>query len=161
MNSITQNFKNVLKNKIKKLISEKISANINDLINNMFSLTSENKYLTLISSLESSVKEVIKNCIITTFEELDNSFKNSDERKSRYYINKSNVPRTLITILGDITFNRTYYINKISKKRFFYIDKMFELPKYDHYDTIVKAVAISESTNTSRCSVLQEPHLHI
>ena len=46
--------------------------------------------------------------------------------ESTYIINKSNVSRTIITIVGEITFYRTYYISKHSNKKFFYIDKIFD-----------------------------------
>lgn len=65
---------------------------------------------------------------ISTFEELDNDFKESTYRKTRYFVNKSNVSRTLITIVGEITFKRTYYVSKHSNRKFFYIDKVFDLP---------------------------------
>ena len=70
----------------------------------------------MFSTIQASVRTLIKKVIITTFEELDNNFKNSAERKSRYYINKSNVSRTLITIVGEVSFKRTYYKNKLSTK---------------------------------------------
>ena len=101
-------------------------------------------------TLFNPVKELIKNIAITTFEELDDNFKNSNNRTSRYIINKSNVSRTIITIVGEITFSRTYYINKFSGDKFFYVDSCFDLPKYDHYDPLIKAIAINNAVNTSQ-----------
>lgn len=150
MNSITQNFKNVLKNKIKILISPILYNSVDTIIDNIFDTTSETKYLKLITTLQQSVRELIKNLIISTFEEIDNSYKISAERKSRYFINKSNVPRTLVTIIGTITFSRTYYQNKLSNNKFFYVDKCFDLPKYDHYDPIVKGIAIDKAIHISQ-----------
>ena len=69
---------------------------------------------------------MVKFRVIYTFEEIDNNFKESAYRKTRYFVNKSNVSRTLITIVGEITFKRTYYASKYSNKKFFYIDKIFE-----------------------------------
>ena len=69
---------------------------------------------------------------------------------AKYYINKSNVSRTLITLVGEITFSRTYYKNKYSNDKFFFIDKTFDLPKYDHYDPIVKSIAVTNAVNTSQ-----------
>ena len=67
---------------------------------------------------------MVKSLVISTFEELDNDFRESAYRKTRYFVNKSNVSRTLITIVGEITFKRTYYVSKHSNKKFFYIDKI-------------------------------------
>ena len=68
---------------------------------------------------------MIKTVIIETFEEIDNQFKNSSERKLKYNINKSSVPRTLVTIVGEITFTRTYYISKLDGSYHFLIDELF------------------------------------
>lgn len=150
MYSISQNLKNVLKNRIKILINPILYKTIDFMIDNLLvDNTTNNKYFSLMSNIQSSVREIVRNVVISTFEEIDNNFKNSVERKSRYYINKSNVDRTLITIVGEIHFTRTYYQNKFSKDRFFYVDKMFELPKYDHYDPIIKGIAINNASNTS------------
>lgn len=54
--------------------------------------------------IQESTRECIKSIIISTFRELDNDFKDSYLRKSRYYINKSNFSRTIMTIIGEITF---------------------------------------------------------
>ena len=150
MNIISQNFKNVLKNKIKILISPILYKTVDFTIDNLFSNSDNEKYLSFITNIQQSVRELIKSIIIATFEELDNQFKNSPYRKSRYYINKSNVSRTLITIVGTITFSRTYYVSRFSGKHFFFIDSSFGLPKNDHYDPIVKAIAINNAVSSSQ-----------
>ena len=150
-NIISQNFKNVLKNKIKNSTSSILSEQVDFLLNNLFiSEQDYNKYFSFISSIQENTREIIKNIIITTFEELDYNFKIAPNRVSRYYINKSNVSRTLVTIVGEISFKRTCYINRLSKEYFFFIDKVFDLPKYDHYDPVVKGIAISNATNYSQ-----------
>ena len=150
MNIISQNFKNVLKNKIKILITPTLYRFVDILIDN-FSLDTNDSsnYINIFSTIQESTRNCIKSIIVSTFNQIDNDFKNSYTRKSRYYINKSNVPRTLITIVGQITFSRTYYVSKFSKKKFFYLDNVFDLPKNDHYDPIVKAIAINNAIHTS------------
>lgn len=150
-NIISQNFKNILKNKIKNSISSIISEQVYFLVDNLFVLEQDyNKYFSFISSIQETTREIIRNIIISTFEELDYNFKIDPNRVSRYYINKSNVSRTLITIVGEISFKRTLYINRLSKELFFFVDKAFDLPKYDHYDPIVKGIAVSNATNYSQ-----------
>lgn len=148
--SISQNLKNVMKNRIKILISPILYNTVDLLVENLSLPNSENVYFSLVLKIQSSVRELIRKIIVTTLEEFDNNFKDSAERKSRYYINKSNVSRTLITIVGEISFSRTYYKNKFSNEKFFYIDKAFDLPKYDHFDPIVKGIAIKNATETSQ-----------
>lgn len=157
MNIISQNFKNVLKNRIKTLITPNLYKFI-DLLIESFSFDTNHplNYFDLFSIIQEATRECIKSIIISTFEQIDNDFKNSYHRKSRYYINKSNVPRTLITIVGEITFYRTYYVSKHSKRKFFYLDTVFDLPKGDHYDPIVKAIAINNSINTSQAQAARD-----
>ena len=131
---ISQKLINILKNKIFNVISLNLFNNVEFLLNNLLNNTTSNQYFNVIFKAQQAARDIVKSIVISTFEELDNEFKESTYRKSRYYINKSNVPRSLITIVGEITFYRTYYISKHSNKKFFYIDKLFDLPKYDHYD---------------------------
>ena len=150
MYSIPQNLKIVLKNRIKILISPILYNMVDFLVDNLFNESVENKYFSLISAIQYSTRELIKKIIISTFEEIDENYKHSAERLTRYYINKSNVKRTLITIIGEITFTRTYYKSKHSNMKFFYLDNAFDLPKYDHYAPIIKWIAINNSINTSQ-----------
>ena len=153
---ISQKLINVLKNKIFNAISLNLFNNVESLLNNLLCNDNSNKYFDLIYKSQQAARDIVKSIVISTFEELDNEFKNSSYRKSRYYINKSNVPRTLITIVGEITFYRTYYISKSSNKKFFYIDKIFDLPKNDHYDPIVKAISISKAVSTSQAQSVRD-----
>ena len=55
-------------------------------------------------------------------------FKNSEKRKERFYINKSNVKRTIVTIFGEITFHRTLYQD--TNEYYNYIDDVLGLEAY-------------------------------
>lgn len=151
MNIISQNLKNEIKKHIKVLITPIFYNLIDEIVDNIDKNDFDfSKYFSMFSSIQSTMREVIRLTIVSIFEEIDKEFKNSSLRKSRYFISKSNVPRTLNTIAGSITFYRTYYKSKLSKKSFFYVDKIFDLPKYDHYDPIIKAVAIQNTVETSQ-----------
>ena len=158
MFSISQKLKNVLKNRIKILINPILYQTIDFMIDNLLVDNNCNsKYFSLISNVQSSVRELVRNVVITTFKEIDNDFKESAYRKSRYFVNKSDIDRTLITIVGEIHFTRTYYQNKLCKNSYlFYIDKMFDLPKYDHYDPIIKGIAIKNAFDTSQSQAARD-----
>ena len=153
---ISQKLLNVLKNKIIPIISLKLFNDVEFLLNNLFVNDGSNHYFSLIYKIQTSAREMVKSIVSSTFEELDNNFKESTYRKTRYFVNKSNVSRRLITIVGEITFKRTYYVSKHSNKKFFYIDKIFDLPKNDHYDPIVKAIAISKAVSTSQAQSVRD-----
>jgi len=157
MNIISQDFKNVLKIRLKNLINPILYNFIDTIVDDFaFGNIDFSKYLSMFSSIQSSTREIMKSIIVSTFEEIDNDFKNSSIRKKRYIISKSNVPRTLNTIIGTITFKRTYYYSKFSNKGLFYLDNIFDLPKYDHYDPIVKAISINNSINTSQAQASRD-----
>lgn len=82
--------------------------------------------------------------------------RNSLERKNRYYINKSNVPRSITTIFGTVYFKRTLFKSKLSNKYVFLLDKCFDLPKYDHYDSIIKSIAVNNTFNTSQSQAARD-----
>ena len=94
------------------------------LINNLFNIN-DNIYLDFINKIQEFSFDIIKQVIIEVFKELDDNFKNSQCRIKQYNINKSNVKRTIITIVGEITFYRTYFEHKDKSNKFFYIDEIF------------------------------------
>ena len=148
MNILSQNFRNVLKNRLESKINCLTSIFIDSLINSFVS--TDNEYLTLISEANRVSNNIAKKVIVEVIEEFDAYFRDSKERKRTYYVNKKNVPRTITTILGDLTFTRTLYETKDRNEYYFYIDEMMGLPKYDHYDPIVKGLAIRETFYTNQ-----------
>lgn len=112
--------------------------------------STNNNYLTLVSDANSVSNNIAKEVIIEVIEEFDTYYRDSKDRKSVYNINKRSIPRTIITILGELTFSRTLYETKDRSEYHFYIDEILGLPKYDHYDPIVKGLAIRETFYTNQ-----------
>ena len=157
MNIISQNFKELLKNKIKIIISTNLYKYIDFFVDNLFLADNNNfNYFNFINLLDSSIKSYILSIISSTFEEIDMQLRNSLERKNRYYINKSNVPRSITTIFGTVYFKRTLFKSKLSNKYVFLLDKCFDLPKYDHYDSIIKSIAVNNTFNTSQSQAARD-----
>lgn len=115
MNILPQIYKNVLKERIKNKIVEFSDEFIDLLTDNLFNVSKDLRYVEMISGLQNKASKLLTAVIIETFEEIDKQFKVNPERIKRYTINKSNVPRTLITIFGEITYKRTYYISRLDK----------------------------------------------
>lgn len=149
MNIITQNYKNMLKNIIKNSISNFTNNLIDEIVDNLFNVK-DNKYINLIANLEKGIKELICKSLVNIIENLDNEYKNSLYRKKSYDISKSNVSRNIVTIFGEITFKRTYYKNKLMGTYIFAIDEFLGLPKYDHYDPVVKALTVDKTFQTNQ-----------
>lgn len=150
MNILSQNIKHVLKIKLKDAIDSFSNELIDTIYSALFHDTINDKYLSLISSIQDSLREFIIKVIVETLEQYDNAFKNSYKRISMYHINKSNVPRTITTIFGEITFYRTYYESKFDNSLHFLLDEELGLKKYDKYDHIVKSIAIDNAFDTNQ-----------
>lgn len=148
MNILSQNFRNVLKNRLENKINSLVNDFVDDFIN---SFSGKNqKYLSLISDANRVSLDIAKSVIVEVIEEFDELFRDSNDRKRTYYVSKKNVPRTITTIVGDLTFSRTLYVSKDRSEYCFYIDEMLGLPKYDHYDPIIKGLAIRETFYTNQ-----------
>lgn len=141
---------NLLKNRLKEKICCISDDLIDYLINNLFNTQKNNVYIEFINKIQEFTIDIIKETIVEVFKELDNNFRNFLERIKYYNINKSNISRTIITIVGEITFQRTYFESKDKSKKFFYIDEIFHLPKYDLYAPIIKALAIDVTFDTNQ-----------
>ena len=102
-----------LKSKLSKLLDEFIIDN------------SKNRYVNIFLKFQNLINEISVMFISKFFETLDKVFRNSSKRKEKYYISKSNVKRTIVTIFGTITFYRTLYINKLTGEYYFYVDDGF------------------------------------
>ena len=96
---ISQKLINVLKNKIFKVISLNLFNNIEFLLNNLLCNDDSNKYFDLIFKAQQTASDIVKSIVISTFEELDNEFKESAYRKSRYYINNPMFLKLLLLLL--------------------------------------------------------------
>ena len=108
MTIILQNYKNLILNIFKSTFIN----NIDSIINNFESINNVNNYINLISSYDDFMYNTLRNSLIKLLEELDHSYRNSKERKTKYYV-KSKHNRTILTIFGEITYSRTFYSSMI------------------------------------------------
>lgn len=79
---ISQKLINVLKNKIFNVISLNLFDNVESLLNNLLCNDVSNKYFDLIYKSQQAARDIVKSIVVSTFEELDNEFKESAYRKS-------------------------------------------------------------------------------
>lgn len=64
-------------------------------------------YVSILFNLDNSLCVIAKECLVNLFESLDYYYLVSKERKSKYEV-KSHHSRTILTIFGEITHNRTF-----------------------------------------------------
>lgn len=138
--------KKILKFKLEKIITDITD----DFIENLFVVNPDNKYQNIMLNLDKNIKETALKIIKETIEIMDNLFCNCNERKQ--YFNVCNkYQRSIFTIFGWLDFERIYYYDKYDKtKHFYFIDNLFKFPSYEHYDILVKGIAIDNAINTNQ-----------
>lgn len=142
MNIIPNNYEKILK----EMIFNQFSSNLKK---ELYKTDNTNKvfnYINLLSNLDNSLCNIAKESLITIFESIDKSFRNSSERKHKYHI-KAHLPRTILTIFGEITFTRTFYTDKHNKGSYCYLDRFLGLKKHDYFDPYIKATIVEYSAN--------------
>ena len=142
MTIILQNYKNLILNIFKSTFIN----NIDSIINNFNEINDVNNYISLVSSFDNFMCNLLCNSLIKLLEEIDRNFSNSFERKAKYHI-KSRHTRTILTIFGEITYSRTFYSSKLDGKSFCYVDRLLGLKKYDYFDPYIKAEVLDYVSN--------------
>ena len=106
MYGISQKLKNVLKNRIKILISPILYETIDFMIDNLLvDNNSSSKYFSLISNVQSSVRQLVRNVVITTFEQVLASQAEQVDTKANNLDNLSSFGKLLSKDFGNITEN--------------------------------------------------------
>ena len=144
MEIITQNYEKILENLIINNFSEIIKESKSK-------LTTDNQvfnYISILDTLDNKICEIALKSLKTIIESIDRGYKNSHERKHKYYI-KARCKRTIMTIFGEITYNKTIYSNKYNEGSYCFIDEYLGLKKYDYFDPYIKATIIEYAANNS------------
>ena len=77
---------------------------------------------------ENEIRQSIKEFL----EEMDLRFRNSPDRKKRYYVAYTG-PRTIITMYDEITYTRTLYKDRLDGSYYCYVDEKLGISKYIRY----------------------------
>ena len=145
MNILPQILKISSKNYLVNYFIDKFKKKIDQLLEHFIYGNATHPYLSFFLELQQMINQLVIVFIEEYFQMIDNDFRDSEERKKNYVINKSNVPRTLITIFGTITFYRTLYQHKITGEYYFYIDDVCGINAYKNYDPLVRAILVQDS----------------
>ncbi len=88
------------------------------------------------------------NSMLKQISDIEDRFHNAPNRTKRYY-SKGKKKRTILTLLGEVTFERTYYQDRTSGKCFFYVDLCLKLDKYKTVDQYLESMIVDECSTTS------------
>ena len=85
---------------------------------------------------EKEIRQSIKEFL----EDMDNKFRNSPDRKKRYYVAYTG-KRTIICMYGEITYTRTLYKDRLDGSYYCYVDEKLGIDKYIRYTNDVACYA--------------------
>jgi len=125
--------------------------------NNIIKNTTLYVFRTYISSITSLltnsfsslfINSLFKNLILQIYKDsifkIDKYFYESDYRK-KYFYSSSKRQRVIITLFGELSFDRYYYVSKNGIDSFYFIDNLFNFEKYKNYDLIIRSILINQS----------------
>lgn len=160
MNIITQEIEIKAKNLIENLFFSEIKNLYRDFMEQLFYTYGKYKYTTLILSFSQKIKFLIIDILKKAIKIIDKLFAESEYRQKNFYINKQNVPRTIVDYYGTLSFTRTYYTDKNGENGFFFIDKLFGFEQYKTYSEIIRGLLIKESVNTNVNKACNNPLIY-
>ncbi len=130
-----------VKNETSKIIKNVTLSVFND---NIYKFTSLLTSVLSSLSLNSLLKKLVLEIYIKSIFQIDKYFYESDYRK-KYFYSSSKRERVIVTIFGELKFERYYYIDKKTNKGFYFIDEIFNFEKYKNYDPVLRSILINQS----------------
>lgn len=135
------------------IVTYKQTEFVNKFMNNLITLDSMLKnmhmdntkglsnYMSMIEGVDIATNDLAVNIIKTFIEKTDQDFRDNPKRLETYHV-KSKHQRTIMTIFGPLTFERTFYVNKRTKESYVYVDDFFGFERYERFDLHVKSLVI-------------------
>ena len=149
MNILPQILKISSKNLLVNHLVDVFKKKIDHLLDHFIYENATHPYPSFFLEMQQIMNQVCLDFTTKYYELIDKDFRDSEQRKKNYVINKSNVPRTLITIFGTITFHRTLYQHKVTGEYYFYVDDVCGIDAYKNYDPLVRGILVQDSVLTN------------
>jgi hypothetical protein len=84
-----------------------------------------------------------------TLNEVENAIRGSKERKASWHVVRKDDEKTLSTLLGDVTYSRTYYRNKNTREYSYLTDDWFGIKSHERMDLSLKAAVVEKAADLS------------
>ena len=97
---------------------------------------SAQNYARLAAEIDSKVRSQAMEYMKVILEKMDQTFRFSVNRTSRYYISNTR-SSTIVTLFGELTYKRTEYRQKDTRKSFIYVDEKIGLLRRMRYDACI------------------------
>lgn len=104
---------------------------------------------TFTTTIKGKTDELGRNIVKKTLETMDETLVKSHKRKKNWYIERKGDEKKMITVLGEISYKRTYFVSKKEKKYKYLTDEMFGIKVHDRMDQVIKSKLVELSTDLS------------
>ena len=103
----------------------------------------------MIMTLEEDFRKAASLVAAEIMENLNQEIKESKYRKKDWYVERNNDERTLNTVLGEITYKRTYYVHKGTGEYSYLADNQVGLAPHERMDLGLKAKILEHASSMS------------
>ncbi len=134
-------------NKIIQEIIEKVKAEIEN--NIIKTLEGDMNLDRMVDSVGNMVNNIGLDTLSAIVGELNKHIKEAPERKGKYYVQRNNDKRSLVTRFGLLEFERTYYKNNKENKYVYILDKMLGIEKYEKVEANLKGEILDKASEVS------------
>ncbi|MFS8540721.1 MAG: ISLre2 family transposase [Tissierellales bacterium] len=128
-------------------IIEKITRDFNNNIEDL--MLNSRDISRFIINTKKSLDEIGAMIVKEALEMLDEIIRESSSRKKEYYIQRRNDRKTLITIFGEVNYERTYYKSKKDGSYRYLSDELVGIYPYERMDLSYESELIKEAIETS------------
>src|SRR5665647_1810950 len=133
-----------------EVITKEYFNNLNSLVVNQENISD------LILKTDKMMKNVGAMLIKDSLEEIDKCVRKSKERKSNWYVERRAEVKTLSTILGDVTYERTYYRNKHTGEYAYLSDEKMGIKVHERMDDSLRAELVEKAGNLSYAKTIND-----
>ncbi|MDW7669196.1 MAG: UPF0236 family protein, partial [Bacillota bacterium] len=130
-----------------QLIMEKVKGEIEE--NVIKALEGDAKLDEIVDSVGEMVNDIGVNTLLAIIEQLNETIKESPERKGKYHVHKNGAERTLVTRFGELEFERTYYKNILEDRYVYMLDELLGVKKYERIEGNLKAEILEKAADVS------------
>lgn len=134
-------------NNIIHLIGQKVKREIEE--NVIKVLEGSSNLDEIVDSVGNMVNNIGVNTLSAIIVELNEHIKEAPERKGKYYVQRNNDKRTLVTRFGLLEFERTYYKNIKEQKYTYILDQLLGIEKYEKIEGNLKGEILEKATDFS------------
>lgn len=109
----------------------------------------EMSFETLLENIQNHLLKLGTEMVAEILESLDDTIRESETRKKHWNIEQRNQTKTLLDVMGNITYSRTYYYNKKTKENVYLLDQLIGYEPKERMTLRAKSSVIEEAIESS------------